>query len=659
MTVVSGKTLGNLIDLQMSTQQSLQKINAAMADSADKKESANQQILVDLTKKLLDVTMDNFKLNQKAIGKLKGFDDIKDSLKDVTSVWRDSRNILNQQADSLSGISKNFKEIKDTSKVQRKSLEDQNRIFDDLTKNMKNWKSVGDKLKDFKAGASDKMSFDNIKKSLLKGLNIGGILNEKLLALDFKKQAKLTGQAQGMSKKDLDKQAKEFASAMMTSQRENAKLQRLAKQTGRSEEDLQYTPLGKQILDKRNAAAAKADQLYNPGKQQDAADNKSSKDLSNKMGGNTIQGASNKDLKNKMGGNTGISVPLVSAEASKLTDLPSGASLENKNESARTQAMLADNIERIANNTDMMVNKDQQGNKKQDTSKKSALGGLGDFLGNIMDMLSSGFMKAIRVIFNPRNILKVIGKVFAPAMIIGSLFSGILDGFQAWKETGSISEALIAGVGGVLKFLTFGLFDKDTVKSVVDTVKGFVNSYIIEPLTNFVGGLGDMFDQYIANPIKNVFSTMMQWGQDLSDLLNDYVITPITTAIQPIKDFFSDMASSMLNWLKNFEIPGISFKVPMYGDVSFGPWHPFQGDDTKSADNVAAQAPTPTTGSKVSSASKDNADQQAIVEGQANKTPAASVNTAVQNNSSTTNVIKPSIRNQESSQSRYMSSRYA
>lgn len=658
MTVVSGKTLGNLIDLQMATQDSLKKINAAMADSADKKANAGQQDLVDLTKKLLDVTLDNFKLNQKSLAKLKGFDDLNDSIKNVTSIFKDSRDILSQQADTLTGLKKNFKDVKDGLAASQKTASDQSKIFDDMTKNMKNWKTVGDKLKDLKAGVVDKMNPETLKKGLLKGLNIGGLLNEKILALDFKKQAKLTGQDKGLSKKDLEKQAKEFASSMMQAQRENAKLQRMAKDTGRSEEELQYTPKGKELLDRRNAAAAKADQLLNPNRPDNAGGNISAKDASNKMGGNTGQ-ISPKDAKNKMGGNTaGISVPLVSAEAAQLTT-PVGPSKENQNETARAQGAMADDISRIAANTDMLVNKDQEGNKKTTDVSKSAGGGLGDLLNGLFDMLSVGFMKAVRVIFNPRNILKAITRVFAPAMIIGSLFSGILDGFQAWKETGSISDALIAGVGGVLKFLTFGLFDKDTVRNVVDAVTGFVKSYIIEPVTNFVNALGDMFNTYIAQPIQQAFAAVMQWGSDLADLIQDYVITPVTTAIQPIKDFFSDMANNMLNFLKNFEIPGVAFKVPMYGDVSFGPWHPFDGSDSRKADSASATAPNPTAGSKINAASKDNADQQAIVDGQANRQQAASVNTAVQTNNSTTNVIKPSIRNQESSQSKYISSRYA
>jgi hypothetical protein len=47
------------------------------------------------------------------------------------------------------------------------------------------------------------------------------------------------------------------------------------------------------------------------------------------------------------------------------------------------------------------------------------------------------------------------------------LFSGITDGFKKYQETGSFSEAIVAGLGGMLSFLTFGLFGEDTLKVIV------------------------------------------------------------------------------------------------------------------------------------------------------------------------------------------------
>jgi hypothetical protein len=58
-------------------------------------------------------------------------------------------------------------------------------------------------------------------------------------------------------------------------------------------------------------------------------------------------------------------------------------------------------------------------------------------------------------------------------------------------ETGSITEALIAGLAGVLEFLSFGLFDAETLKGVIGSVGGFVTKYIVDPIANLFGSIGD------------------------------------------------------------------------------------------------------------------------------------------------------------------------
>jgi hypothetical protein len=74
---------------------------------------------------------------------------------------------------------------------------------------------------------------------------------------------------------------------------------------------------------------------------------------------------------------------------------------------------------------------------------------------------------------------------------------------------------------------------------------------------------------------------------------------------------------------------------------------------------VAAGGSMSVQGASISSASKSNADGQAQVNAQA-KAPAAapSVNTAIQNNTTTNQTIKMPARNIESSQAKYLSSRY-
>ena len=292
VTVMTGKTLENLINLQLSTQDVLNKITESMKDAADKKSSDVQIQLLSIQQKLLDVNLDNFKLN-------------------------------------------------------KRSYERQSATFDNLAKGMKDWKTWGDKLKDIKAGAEKATSIDVIQTKLLKNLNIGGIFNKKLLELDFKKTAKATGQADGMSRKELAEAASTFATNTITAMRQNEKIEKLKKTTGKDEKFLRETPVGMELYGARDSAAAEAAKLQ-----------KSPKDALNKMGGNT----------------SGSSVPLKPAEANPLTDLPTASSKEGQLEQASMFQQQTEFLQRIADNTSLMAGKDQEGNKKQDDNIVEANG---------------------------------------------------------------------------------------------------------------------------------------------------------------------------------------------------------------------------------------------------------------------------------------------
>jgi hypothetical protein len=116
----------------------------------------------------------------------------------------------------------------------------------------------------------------------------------------------------------------------------------------------------------------------------------------------------------------------------------------------------------------------------------------GGFLDSIMSMFSGGFMTAIRTIFNPKNLMKVFSKIFLPLAIIGTLFSGITAGFKKYQETGSFSEAIVSGLGGMLKFLTLGLFGEDTLKNLFDSISNFF-SPITDTISNIFNGIKDFF----------------------------------------------------------------------------------------------------------------------------------------------------------------------
>lgn len=136
---------------------------------------------------------------------------------------------------------------------------------------------------------------------------------------------------------------------------------------------------------------------------------------------------------------------------------------------------------------------------KTPSKAKEAIGGL-------FDGLFDGLMSGLKFLISPKNILKVLGKVFVPAVIIGSLVNGIMDGFKEYADTGSIGKALIAGIGGVFDFLTFGLINKESVQGVVDYVSEGINSvigtlqtYIVDPIMSVIDTITEFYDKFIGS----------------------------------------------------------------------------------------------------------------------------------------------------------------
>jgi hypothetical protein len=260
-------------------------------------------------------------------------------------------------------------------------------------------------------------------------------------------------------------------------------------------------------------------------------------------------------------------------------------------------------------------------NKKKEEPKG------GGFLEMITNFLGEGFMSAIKTMFSPKNILKFLGKAFAITMIIGSLVNGIMDGWKEFTETGDIGKALIKGLGGVLEFLTFGLFDAKTVQNIVDAVSGFVDEYIIQPVTAFAEMLGEAFDKYIKQPF--------------------------TEFMEPISGFFKNIKDSIVNFVTGFEIPKVAFTIPVIKkEVSFGPFRPFASDKA----STSPEAPAPTAANAVSEKSASNAEAAGKP---AQASGAVVVNAPTNVNSSKQNITMPApVRNNDSGFNRYTSSRF-
>jgi hypothetical protein len=130
----------------------------------------------------------------------------------------------------------------------------------------------------------------------------------------------------------------------------------------------------------------------------------------------------------------------------------------------------------------------------------------GNFLDSIISLFSTGFMKAIKFLFNPKMLMKVFTKVFLPLAIIGSLFSGIMAGFKKYQETGSFTEAFKAAFIGIIDFLTLGLFGEETLGKLFDSITSFFDP-ITSTISNIFGGIKDF--------VKKLFG--METVEDPSD----------------------------------------------------------------------------------------------------------------------------------------------
>ena len=452
-----------------------------------------------------------------------------------------------EQAEELKRIAKEeLQAIKESAKQRAEEAE----AISTIATGMKTFKNLSDKLGDFKKGFGEKFGAGNKLKTTMSSLNIGGVFDKQIAKQDFIKQQKALGSTKTAKELGEDfKGAQKSAKALKGTE---ADIEAFKKTTGLSDSQLEKTKEGKRLLAQR----------------QSQTDEYSKFDLKT-------------NLIRQEKGDTGSSV---------------GENQEAAAESARTEqeqtSLLKVIAEKIGGDTSKM---------KPAPAVKAEGGGLMD---TIMGFMGTGLMTAIKAIFSPGNILKSLGKVFAIGMIIGALFEGVMDGFDEYMKTGDIGKALIAGLAGIVDFLTFGLFDKDKIKEVIGDFAAWTDEHLIQPFVKFITGIKDSF----------------------------------------------------MSLIENIGVPEIKFKIPVINkEVSVGPFYPFKSDgSSKPASPSAAPA---TSGDTVTTASKQNADEAAVA---GKSTPNTNiVNAPTTNVSKQTQVVALPVRNQDDSMSRYMRSRYA
>jgi hypothetical protein len=452
-----------------------------------------------------------------------------------------------EQAEELKRIAKEeLQVIKESAKQRAEEAE----AIATIATGMKTFKNLSDKLSDFKKGFGEKFGAGNRLKTTMSALNIGGVFNKQIAKQDFIKQQKALGSTK--TNKEL---AEDFKNAQKSSKAlkgTESEIESFKKTTGLSDSQLDKTVEGKRLLAKRQSQTEEYSKF---------------------------------DLKTS----------LVRQEKSNTSADSVGETQEAAAESAKVEQEQTDLLKIIAEKIGGDVS------EAKPSPSKAEGGGL---LDGITGFLGKGLMNTFKTLFSPGNILKSLGKIFVIGAVIGALFEGITDGFNEYMESGDIGKALIAGLAGIVDFLTFGLFDKEKIKEVIGDFAAWTNEHLIQPFVTFITGIKDSF----------------------------------------------------MSLIENIGVPEIKFKIPVVNkEVSIGPFYPFKSDNSSKSSSPSA---TPaTSGDTVTSASKQNADEAA---GASKAKPNTNiVNAPTTNVSKQTQVVALPVRNQDESMNRYLRSRYA
>jgi hypothetical protein len=140
------------------------------------------------------------------------------------------------------------------------------------------------------------------------------------------------------------------------------------------------------------------------------------------------------------------------------------------------------------------------GDKTATVETKTGSSGKG-LLDNVMNFFSNGFMSAVKSIFNVKTLGKIFTKVFLPLTIVATLFSGFKDGFEKYKETGNLKEAIVSGLGGMLDFVSFGLFGEDQLKNVFESMSSFFEP-IMSKISEVFTGIKNFFIKLFGGKVE-------------------------------------------------------------------------------------------------------------------------------------------------------------
>ncbi len=565
---------------------------------------------------------------------------------------------------------------KDQNATLKKLQEGQNKQIAQIAKSNKDWKTFGDKWKDFKKGISDALDPDTIKKKLLGPFSVFKGVRNKIEDIDFSKRMKAQGDTR--SKKELyaaSSQRREGANEVARAQ---SKIDRL-KKMGVSDDDI-----------KQNNPELFAAQKAGLSKYKDA--------------GKVQRG----DTGKFSGDQPSVGLPQTPSDkgavSQSTTDLLAEQQTKKENdlENLRLMGSQTDLLQQIATNTALMAGKKSSAAGGAEDSAGAGDGG--SKFGKVMSGLSSSMGKMGGAIAGiGQGIGAAIGGVFQGIM------QGIADGIKAFANVKTLAGVAVLGlltgvVWGLSKALeNFQSLDWSTLAKAGVALAGLIGAGALAGTFAPLLGLGALALTALGGSIWVIGKGMEAMGDNLDKFVDglqrlssiDYsallaVSGGLTALSLAMAAFGAGQAAAGLGSFVGNLLTAVSGgKTPVEQIVDIGNAGPgvqqaatgiqsladamksFSGLDKDSLKPlkqfpweeatkfVSAGGSMSVNGAKVYNASKDNADQQAQVDGKSSKGGGAMINqTQVNQNSSNTTAVKSAARNSESSYNKYLQARY-
>ena len=619
--------------------------------------------------------------------------DALNTIKDAVSQTADSQN-ADIQASQLDVLQRMLDVQKNTHKIVKKQSEQSAKELVEIINGLKTFRTVGDRLKGFASSISDAMNPQTLKKALFGAFNVGGMFNKKIQEQDFVKRQKAWG-VQG-SDKDHAANYKKAYDVAKQMQANNAALEKWKKSAGlgkdATDDQISKSPQGAALLKKKTDLAGQYATYDKAAGIQSGAAPQPASSVADQVTKNVVAAlkkTSDKGSSVTTGNDTSADLPKTPSDSGQLAESTTDmlakqqAAHESQLESLNQLQQQTDLLQQIANNTANLGggNNSSAGGAEDGSGSPvvgmmgglglglkalgSGLGALGQGAGKGIAAILTGIAQGLAAFANPATIAGL-AAVSVSVLAIGKALQWATPFFEAitpvlLKVADVVQNVFVTAlqmvpdivnaVGGVIQDTISAI--SDAIVNVIDAVTNSVSQLadidagnlaaVGGGLIAIAGGLTAFAAANVAAGIGNLVTNFLSGGGGGSPI--DQLISLADNAdnLNRAADGIAAIAEAM----KGFS----NIDKKSMDAINDFPW-------VRATAFVAAGGAMSIQGNKVYNQSKGNADESAKVDAASKAPQAATISTAVQNNKNSTTVVKPNIRNQESSQAKYLESRY-